>query len=287
MGNKRASKRMTARRAATFLATLGALVMSSGIALVATATPANAATKVAICHATSSDTNPYTFILVDDDSKKFTAHLAHRNEPNKTWKSDVTWDGVDYHDGDPKPDIIGSYTDANDVFHEMDGEVTSARCNQNVDEPDDLLTQASVTFVDPTCENENVASFSTSGADSTFEVTAGSAAPGEAITVTATANDGYVYDGDAVELDFDYTFGAAETDCGRVIVDPPGGETPTVIVDPPTTKTPTVTPTVVSAGLGEVSSDLRGEQGLALIFAGMVLMVAAGGLGLRGRASRI
>jgi hypothetical protein len=34
---------------------------------------------------------------------------------------------------------------------------------------------------------------------------------------------------------------------------------------------------------------MRGEQGLALVFGGMVMMVAAGGLGLRlrGSASRI
>lgn len=285
MGNKRASKRMSARRAATFLATLGALVMSSGIALMVTATPANAATKVPICHATSSDTNPYTFILVDDDSKKFQGHLAHRDEPNKTWKSDITFNGTDYQAGDPKPDIIGSYTDENDVFHEMDGDVSSAVCNANVEVPDDLLTQASVTFVNPNCANGNVADYTTSGANSTFAITEGSKAPGAAITVTATAEDGYVYDGDAVELDFKYVYPAAEIDCTKVTP-------PTVVVDPPTTTTKkptqsTVTPTVVSAGLGEVSTDLRGEQGLALIFAGLVLMVAAGGLGLRGRAARI
>jgi hypothetical protein len=51
MGNKKASKRMSARRAATFLAALGVLVMSSGVALMLSATPANAAPdpKVVVC----------------------------------------------------------------------------------------------------------------------------------------------------------------------------------------------------------------------------------------------
>jgi len=51
MGNKKATKRITARRAATFLAAIGALVMSSGVALMVTSTPANAAPsdKIVVC----------------------------------------------------------------------------------------------------------------------------------------------------------------------------------------------------------------------------------------------
>ena len=43
------------------------------------------------------------------------------------------------------------------------------------------------------------------------------------------------------------------------------------------------TPTVVHAGLTGpgVASDLRGEQGLVLLVSGMMLMLIAGGLGLR------
>ena len=52
--------------------------------------------------------------------------------------------------------------------------------------------------------------------------------------------------------------------------------------------TAAVTPTVVHAGLSGASvEDMRGEQGLALMVAGMVMLVAAGGLRLRGRESRI
>jgi hypothetical protein len=294
MGNKNVIRRAPARRAATFLAVLGALVMSSGVALMVAATPAGAAaTKVPICHATSSDTNPYTFILVDDDSKKFEAHLAHRDDPNKTWKTDGSFGGVDHDADQPKPDIIGSYTDSDDVFHEMDGKVDSARCNANVEGPDEALTTAGVTFSDPNCANANVAGFSTSGEHVTFAITEGSKTPGTAITVTATADDGFVFEGDTDELDFKHTYGAAEADCTKVA--PPTTTTnPTTVVSPPKAETKTestaVTPTVVSAGLAGASvEDVRGEQGLALMFAGMVMLVAAGGLGLRvrGAASRI
>jgi hypothetical protein len=86
-----------------------------------------------------------------------------------------------------------------------------------------------------------------------------------------------------------------------VVVNPPTdtNNPPTVVVSPPKAHTPkahtpkaatVTTPTVVHAGLASVSAqDLRGEQGLALMVAGMVMLGAAGGLGLRLRrvASRI
>ena len=82
-------------------------------------------TPVNVCHATSSDTNPYVFITVDDDSTKFQGHLAHRNTPNKTWKSDGIFRGKPVKAGDAKPDLIGDYTDKNGVKHVYDGVITS------------------------------------------------------------------------------------------------------------------------------------------------------------------
>ena len=62
--------------------------------------------KVGVCHATSSDTNPYEWIVVASPSTTFQGHLAHRNNPNKKWKSDGTWNGIDHKAGDPKRDYI-------------------------------------------------------------------------------------------------------------------------------------------------------------------------------------
>ena len=84
----------------------------------------------------------------------------------------------------------------------------------------------------------------------------------------------------------------AEAFCTAVVsppVDNPQVESE-VVVSPPKAKTPkahaaTVTPTVVEAGLSGTTQDLRGEQGLALMVAGMVMLVGAGGLGLRVRSA--
>ena len=77
MGNKflLARARTWRARSAAALAAAGALVMSSGLVLMAGATSAQATQpnpdhKVWICHATDSDTNPYVVIHVDVASKK-------------------------------------------------------------------------------------------------------------------------------------------------------------------------------------------------------------------------
>jgi uncharacterized repeat protein (TIGR01451 family) len=87
--------------------------------------PGNGHTPVNVCHATNSDSNPYVFITVDDDSVKLQGHLMHRQTPNKTWKSDGVWRGTVVHAGDAKPDLIGDYTDKQGVKHTYDGVITS------------------------------------------------------------------------------------------------------------------------------------------------------------------
>lgn len=277
MGNKRASKRLTARRAAAFLATLGVLVMSSGVALMVAATPANAShnenhdPKVVVCKYVSTPGGVISHIVVV--SENTLSQIEEYTPPA---------------DGDQWTDAQGQGGGSIALRYAADGpppeqakDIALSECPS--DDPEPVLATATVTPVQPSCENGNVASYVTGGANVTFSESA-APAPGASITVTATATGDAEFEGGGTTQDFPLVFDAAEADC--VIVDPPGGETPTVIVDPPG-ETPTVTPTVVSAGLGEVGADLRGEQGLALIFAGMVLMVAAGGLGLRGRTSRI
>jgi hypothetical protein len=297
MGNNRAKGRTSARRAAAFLGVLGALVMSSGIALMVAATPANAAqdqhVPVGICHATSSDTNPYVFITVDDDSAKFKGHLMHRNSPNKHWKSDGTFEGVDHAAGDPKPDFISDFTDTNGVFHKYDGDITSASCDDTGDVI--LPAVADVDFNDPTCASPNSGTVDTTGQHADFTVTPlkDSYSVGDVVTVDATATDESSFE-EGAQTHWEHTFVASDAPCPSTVVTPP---TPsqvegTTVVSPPKahvkakTHAAAVTPTVVHAGLTSVSAqDMRGEQGLALMVAGMVMLAGAGGLGLRIRAA--
>lgn len=86
-------------------------------------------TPVNVCHATSSDSNPYVFLTVDDDSVKAEGHLEHYTDPNKFWKSDGHFRGGPVKAGDPKRDLIGDYRDSAGEFHEVAGVITSeAQC---------------------------------------------------------------------------------------------------------------------------------------------------------------
>jgi len=94
------------------------------------------------------------------------------------------------------------------------------------------------------------------------------------VTVTATVDDGYTFANDEQSMEFPHTFGPVIADCD--FVPPPS----------PPTSSAVATPTVVSAGIitpiGSSSvSDVRTEQGIALLASGLLLLVAAGGLALR------
>ncbi|MFL6105866.1 MAG: hypothetical protein ACJ72L_02810 [Marmoricola sp.] len=210
------------RRVATVIAAFGALTMSSGVALLATAPAADAAKNpVNICHATGSDSNPYVFITVDDDSVKLKGHLKHREDPNKKWKAEGTYEGVHHNAGDPKPDFIGSFTDDQGVFHEYDGDITSASCDGDVVTP---LANADVDVTQPTCDNENTPSLDPVAQHATY-VVSGSSEPGGHWVVTFTADDGYTFDGDdQTELVIEGDFDEAESPCDIVI--PPTEVTP-------------------------------------------------------------
>ena len=243
--------------------------MSSGIALMVTATPANADAEI-----------HKSYVCKYVNTPGGGTELVQTGQ-NPIWVDNHSIAGKDTVSvGDKFSDKHGFSVVIVANTPKLDPEPGIDACAPG--EPGDLLTTASVAFTDPNCANGNKASYATSGEHVTFDSPA--AAPGANVTVTATPDEGYTIDG---ESSFSHTFAAAEADCNKIVVDPP------TVVDPPkkhhtkTESTTTVTtPTVVHAGLaGTTVEDLRGEQGLALMFAGMVMMVAAGGLGLRVRGS--
>ncbi|MGO4255461.1 hypothetical protein [Marmoricola sp. RAF53] len=109
-----------------------------------------------------------------------------------------------------------------------------------------------------------------------YTLVEGTLTPGSTVKVKATPANGFEFNGEAQEVVYTLEIPAAG-EC-------PEGTTPTpvavpeteVVVDSPESG---ATPTVVSAGLVS-ADDLRDEQGLALVAAGMALLVVAGGLGL-------
>ncbi|MFL6062435.1 MAG: hypothetical protein ACJ72E_14470 [Marmoricola sp.] len=226
------------RRAATILAAMGVLVLSSGAALFASAGSASAASvSVNICHATNSDTHPYNFITVDDDSAKFRGHLMHRNSPNKIWKTAGTFNGVAHTAGQAKPDLIASFTDDQKVFHAYDGNITEASCSDQNTQVSEAT--ADVDWTDPSCANLNEASYDPTGSNVTFSVTSviKVPAPGVVFQVTATADQGSAFsDGDPKTHVFDHTFGDA-VDLNAppcVVVAPPDVATAAVSFTDPT-----------------------------------------------------
>lgn len=62
--------------------------------------------KVYVCHATTSDSNPYVWLSVSTSSTRYQGHLQHRTNPPHSWKSDGTWNAIVHQAGDGKPDYI-------------------------------------------------------------------------------------------------------------------------------------------------------------------------------------
>jgi hypothetical protein len=267
MGNNKAIKRPTTRRAASFLAVLGMLVLSSGIALMVTATPANAA-KV---------------------HKSYVCKYVGTPGPDEVLQTGQNPIYVDNHSIAGK-DLVS----VGDVFSDAQGfsRVIIANTLKLTPEPGvdactsappsvDLAT-ANVDFVNPTCASPNSGAITSSVDEATLTITPEKASysVGDSVEVTATANSGAAFDDGAATM-WSHTFTASDAPCTSV--------TPPVVSPPkPPAKhhTQAVTPTVVHAGLaGVTAEDMRGEQGLALMFAGMLMLVAAGGLGLRVRSS--
>lgn len=282
MGNKNAQgRRMSARRVATFLAALGALVMSSGIALMVTATPANAVAGPSVCHPVNGAGelgNGWNLIPPDQAS----SHIDDSLYPNgEYWKHESNDGRHDVYavDGACPGDTPPQATCPEDsAVHAGDpipaGETEASYCNavEQATCPQDSTAHAGEVIPEGTTAEE----YCNAVVEGPVTCPAGSDKAGQEIPAGETAA----------------TFCA---NASTVVVSPPKTHTGSqAVVKAPKAHTQVhaaaVTPTVVEAGLVSTSvQDLRGEQGLALMVAGMVMLVGAGGLGLRvrGTAARI
>jgi len=314
-------KRNSARRAATFLAALGALVMSSGVALMVSATPANAdpEPKIVVCKyvSTPGDSelqgggNPIEVSLntlknvVDDD---------WLDNPNRTFPKNWT-------------DAQGQAGGGSIAIGYVDQGLTIADCPGGQEEPPPTCPQGTDHAGDPIPAGQTAEEFCNDEENPPATCPAGTDRAGDEIPEGQTAEEFCDVDVVVHTLCPEGTEHAgeqipegqtAEEFCDAQVSPPtvcdegtdhagqtiPEGETAeafcndssTVVVSPPKVThhtateaaaaeatTTAVTPTVVHAGMGSLSQDMRGEQGLALMVAGMMMLTAAGGLGLRVR----
>ena len=279
------TKRSSARRAATFLAVLGALIMSSGLALMASAGSASATEnqKVVVCKYVSTpggeldhivivgdDTLPdgftgsFPFKWTDAQGQSTKGSVAVRYAKDGEQAKDVAVSDCPTGETPPPPVCPEGTDHAGEQI--PPGETAESFCNDEVPPP-------------ATCPEGTDKAGQEIPEGSTAEEFCTDVVSPPAVCPEGTDNAGQqIPAGQTADAFCDDT----------VVVSPPV----TVVVNTPKVKhhAAAVTPTVVHAGLTSVSADdMRGEQGLALMFAGMLMLVAAGGLGLRvrGAASRI
>lgn len=89
----------------------------------------------------------------------------------------------------------------------------------NDDDSNSETTQPGVTWIEPSCRNENQAGYTPTNSDFTYAVTDGALEPGAEVEVTATLKDGVEKEATGPQV-FTHTFGAADEDCDDTPVTP-------------------------------------------------------------------
>jgi hypothetical protein len=217
--------RATFRRFASVMAAVGALLVSSGITLMATSTTATAdpprVHKSYVC--------------------KYVGKPGDGTEILQSGQNPI-W--VDNHSLDPQQDVVAKgdvFTDAQGYSvviiantPRLDPEPGIEACGGS--EPNDQLAHVVVTFTDPTCENDNEVGYSTEGSTHVTFTLQGTVGFGEDVTVKAKADPGYKLDSNGKKVDFfPHTFGTEQTNCevsGPVTPEPPTFVQPTCTTGP-------------------------------------------------------
>jgi hypothetical protein len=255
------------------MAAAGALLVSSGIALMAAPTPASADpdgdAKVAVCKyvGTPGESrlqtggNPIE-VGVSTLKKAFENDAAY-----EAWLATPTFP-VKWTDAQGQADPTGSIA----IGFIGEQTWTIADCPGGVPEPEDV-TPPAPTFVEPTCTTAPAVQTPTS-AVVTYMVSGSQAAGGSVHVVASLVDSETTEFVDGAVTTWDHTF-TVPTGCESVSppqVNPPKAK--------PHVKAETTTPTVVHAGLAGGGTST--ETGLGLTAAGLVLLAGAGGAVLVG-----
>lgn len=225
-------------RTALALALAGLLALLSGGVLLAVGGTASAdpgkaplpeQVKVAVCHRTASEGNPYVFIEVPEDEAN--GHITGTSQQHNlkiTWKTDGTWRGVPHKAGDVKLD-----------YYAHEDEIALKKCfDPEAPTPTgpEEVTPEPPTFSD-TCDPDNEQLYVPASDEI---VTYTTTQVGTTITVTATTADAgkYVLVGQTV-----WTFTVDDSPCPTTPT-----TTPTTPTQTPTTvtETPTVAPSTAT-----------------------------------------
>lgn len=203
--------------------------------------------KVAVCHRTASEGNPYTYLEVPEDEAN--GHITGTSKQHNTkvvWKTDGTWRGVAHRAGDLKLDYLAQAD-----------EIAARKCFDPATPPPtepEEVTPPAPTFAD-TCDpgNEQLVVPADDGVVAYSEPVR----TGDVITVTATSADPTLYvlvdpvSGEVVKT-VTWTFTVDDQPCPTT---PPTVTPPTVT--PPATVTPEVAP---STGATEDPSEEPAEE---------------------------
>jgi hypothetical protein len=193
MGNTNTRTRTTARRIAAFLALLGALVLSSGVALMATATAADAS------HKPPPPPTLKDWVCKYVGTPGVNERLKHGND-GLVWVSTSATQGNYFDDGQNRSYVLLKNAP-------QDPKPDASQCPQ----PSNDWATADVQWIEPSCENGNQADYATSGDHVTWSVVSGSATPGSWITLKAKATSPYEFEhGDEDTKLFSHKFDKAE-----------------------------------------------------------------------------
>jgi hypothetical protein len=201
-------------RSAAALAAVGALITSSGLVLMATASTANAdpsVHKVFVCK--------YVGTPGDDE------RLQEANNPISVDTHALEGKGFDgklpfwFEDQQGRSVAYAWDEEQGDGQH---NEPSLSDCPRLPSDEDETEVVANVDFRDPTCADKSAGYSTSASVDGSaapsglveFSVTSGSVEPGSSVVVTATiTDDDYEFDNEDTEETFSHTFGSVPTNC--------------------------------------------------------------------------